>query len=314
MKTKQWMPLIMAATLGLALTGQAATVTPGSGGYTASMAFKKKDMKGGEAISSFTALPNSWCDPQANPSIPGNTSFDACYGSTLGAKWFLLDLTKLPKQEVKKIRVTITASSQSTTGVVPPAITVFQGYQKEGVWDAWFPNTFQSSPPFWASKLKPFNDSKTGTPAWTTAYSPSRNIGDTTIEAEMKLKSGKKNLNNNYLTVVVGGDIQQLDKIQEVGFNLTVKIAKPAKPCNDDNDDDNDDCDDGGGNNGGGAGGFDACGCPAKTLWHPEMNHCMAIGLCDLPEYKGQCQTGDQCIACSKNGIPQRPKPGGVCP
>lgn len=294
MKTKQWMPLVMAATLGLALTGQAATVTPGSGGYTASMAFKKKDMKGGEAISSFTALPNSWCDPQANPSNPGNTSFDACYGSTLGAKWFLLDLTKLPKQEVNKIKVTITASSQSTTGVVPPAITVFQGYQNEGAWGAWFPNKFQST--FWASKLKPFSDSKTGTPAWTTAYSPSRNIGDTTIEAEMNLKSGKKNLNNNYLTVVVGGDIQQLDKIQEVGFNLTVKIAKPVKPGS------------------GGAGGFDACGCPGGTLWHPEMNHCMAIGLCDLSQYKGQCQTGDQCIACSKNGIPQRPKPGGVCP
>jgi len=63
-----------------------------------------------------------------------------------------------------------------------------------------------------------------------------------------------------------------------------------------------------------GTGGFDACGCPSGTLWHPEMNHCMAIGLCDLPEYKGQCQAGDQCIACSKNGIPQRPKPGGICP
>jgi hypothetical protein len=289
MKIKQWMPLIMAATLGLALTGQAATVTPGSEGYTASMAFKKKDMKGGEAISSFTALPNSWCDPQANPTIPSNTSFDACYGSTQGTGWFLLDFTKLPNQQVGKIKVTITASSQSTSGLVPPAITVFQGYQNEGVWDAWFPNTFQSSPPFLASKLKPFNDSKTDTPAWTTAYSPGGGIDSTSIEAEMKLKPGKKNVNNNYLTVIVGGDIHDLVKNQPAGFNLAVKITQPVKKS---------------------AKGIDACGCSPGTLWHPEMNHCMAIGRCDDPQYKGQCQTGDQCIACGY----KRPKPGGACP
>jgi len=300
MKTKQWMPLVMAATLGLALTSQAATVTPGSGGYAASMAFKKKDMKSGETVfPSFTALPNGWCAPHANPTNPANTSFDACYGFAEGSKWFLLDLTKLPKQEVGKVKVAITASSQSTSGLVPPAITVFQGYQNEGAWGAWFPNEFQGSPAFWANKLQPFTGGKTNSSGWATAYSATSSTGgiDTiNVEGDLVLKKGKKNLNNNYLTVIVGGDTHKLGDTAPVNFNLSVKISKPVKP------------------GGGGAGGFDACGCPAKYLWHPEMNHCMAIKLCDLAEYKGQCQTGDQCIACSKNGIPQRPKPGGVCP
>jgi hypothetical protein len=299
MNIKQWTPLIMAATLGLAMACQAATVSPGSGGYTASIAFKKKDLRTGEVTQNFSTTPISWCNPTVNPNNPNpaNTSFDGCYGSAGDAKWFLLDFTKLPKQEVGKIKVTITASSHSSTGLVPPAITVFQGYQDGGTWGTWFPNQFQGSPSFWASKLMPFTGGTTNSSGWATAYSASSSTGgidSISVEGDLKLKKGRKNAQYNYLTVIVGGDTHKLGENQAVDFTLGVKIAKPVKP--------------------GGGGGFDACGCPAGTLWHHEMNHCMAIGLCDLEEYKGQCQTGDQCIACSKNGVPQRPKPGGVCP
>lgn len=35
---------------------------------------------------------------------------------------------------------------------------------------------------------------------------------------------------------------------------------------------------------------IDSNGCTiGSTCWHPQMNHCMAKSLCDLPQYAGQC-------------------------
>ncbi|CAL1241374.1 hypothetical protein [Candidatus Methylocalor cossyra] len=295
-------PLVLLAALGSVGSAGAAQVIGGTGiGYStnpitmvARLVFDKKDLKPGAAplvVKSgdnvappeqqdmpITVPPTksmAWCDPVSNPTErPVPTDFSKCYGWAMFSKWFLIDLSALKKQGVGAVWVSIRASrleDQTALGDLIPALTVWRGQQNLGSTNHWYPNMFQTTPPFWAWKLTPFTGP--GNQGWATAYdSASKNTA--AVIGKVPLKGGDK----DYLTVAVGGDARHLDPKQkhDVNFQLAVSIAK-KKPVQDSTPPP--------------AGGkIDQYGCTVgATCWHPPMNHCMAVSLCNLPQYKGEC-------------------------
>lgn len=265
--------LLFALFSGLAT---AATVNPGTGLYAATLAFKRADTrpKASATLQTGTVGSMAWNDPAANPEIPGNLDFSKAYGSTQEAKWFLLDLNKLKKQGVGAIWVTISVSQVSDATApandLVPALTVWQGNLGSTTGEAWFPNTFQSSPSFWGQGLTAFIDVD-NKPASATASGTDNT--KTSVIGRVKLKKGKQ----NFLTVAVGGDERLPENKHPVNFKLEVKLSrKKPTPSN---------------NGGGGSGAqFDSYGCKiGSTCWHPQMSHCMAVATCNDAQFAGEC-------------------------
>jgi hypothetical protein len=314
MKTLKCWPFLMTAFLCMAGTAQSAVIASGETGIgsVANITFDKTDLKSDAPVSIHTGtnftppeqnIPyvkpslvpmtksDAWCDPSANPLQPENTSYDLCYGNAYDARWIVLDFNKLKKQGIGKVAVSITAKRYTIGDInlpinnLVPALAVFQGLQNQGAWGKWFPNTFQTTPPFWGWKLTPFKDGATESAGWATAYTPTGGQSEITVDGVLKLVGG----NNNYLSVAVGGDARDPANIHDVNFELAVKVAKyvAPKPGPSPNSCPN--------------GivippGYDACGCKTGTHWHPQMNHCMADAL--FAGYEGEMVTGAQCAAC----------------
>lgn len=210
----------------------------------------------------------AWCDDATNP--PAGSIPDTCYGWGMHSKWFLIDLSALKAQGLSKVSVSIDVKryigAEPAKSDMIPALTVWRGNQNLGPLLHWYPSQFQATPPWWGWLLSPWTD-KTN-PGYMSAYG----VGAQTVanvNGEFKLKGGSQ----DYLTVAVGGDAKHTDPSlkHEVYFELVVDVKKT----------------------GGGGGGdvIDPNGCVVgKTCWHPPMNHCMSVDLCNLPQYKGQCE------------------------
>jgi hypothetical protein len=269
----------------------AAEITPNFGiGYTARLVFHKLDTKkdappltlhSGQSLNSpggeTTVIPMTksmaWCDPAVTPvsdAVP-----DTCYGWAMYAKWFLIDLSNLKNQGLDSVIVTIDAKRYAGPKVenndLVPAVTVWRGYQNLGPYLHWFPSQLQATPEWWGWQLAPFTN-KTN-PGFLSA----KGVGNediASVSGKFKLKGKKR----DFLTVVVGGDAKHNDPAQkhDVHFELVVDVKRISSA--------------GGGGGGGGTGGLDPYGCViGKTCWHPPMNHCMSVDLCNLPQYQGQC-------------------------
>ncbi|HWO99619.1 MAG TPA: hypothetical protein VNL74_03215 [Methylococcus sp.] len=267
----------------------AAEIEPNYGiGYSARLVFQKSDTKkgapaltlhSGETLNSpggeTTVIPMTksmaWCDPAILPgsgTVPGT-----CYGWAMHAKWFLIDLSNLKKQGLGSVIVTIDArryaGPNAENNDLIPAITVWRGYQNLGPHLHWFPSQFQATPDWWGWQLAPFTD-KTN-PGFLSA----KGVGDESI-ASVSGKFKLKGKNQDFLTVAVGGDAKHDDPAQkhDVNFELVVDVKRVPTA----------------GGGGGGGGGLDPYGCViGKTCWHPPMNHCMSVDLCNLPQYQGEC-------------------------
>lgn len=320
MNIKQLLLLILIACSGVA---SAADKIGGYGiGYTARLVFQKADtQKTASAVMLKTGddlLPsqqensklspllvpviksNGWCDPLANPNKT-TADLSECYGWSAFSQWFLIDLSKLKAQKVSNVWVQISvkrfddADDDTTDDDLVPALTVWRGQQALGKFGDWYPNKFQVFDnkilllpdvfkQFWGWTLTPLSNVADSL-SWQTA-STATDKTTATITQKVALKGGDK----DYLTVAVGGDSQQAETQHNVNFKLLVKLSttKPtteiSEPC---------------------LinctptptpkptplpGSFDGCGCSVgNTCRHPQMNHCMAISACDLPQYKGQC-------------------------
>ncbi|QXP82658.1 hypothetical protein ABZN20_17445 [Methylococcus sp. ANG] len=256
--------------------------------YAAKFVFQKKDTKsgapalsvhsgqtigtpgdGGSPASIPTTKSMAWCDPATNPpagAVPGT-----CYGWAMHSQWFLIDLSGLKAQGLTKLNVTINAKryigSDPAKSDLIPALTVWRGNQNQGPHLHWYPNQFQTTPPFWGWLLSPWTD-KTNP-----GYMSANGVGPQTVASVngvFKLKGRKE----DWLTVAVGGDAQHGDPSQkhDVYFQLEVDVKQASS-------------------GGGGGTVIDPNGCTVgKTCWHPPMSHCMNVDLCNLPQYQGQCQ------------------------
>lgn len=296
--------LILVSLTGLA---NASEIIIGSGvPYTARLVFKKSDINKvadsndknvtitsgdellpeNQANSTLTAKPiptvlsNGWCDPTANPNT-STTDITQCYGRASQSQWFLLDLSKLGKRKVWA-QISLQKDENSTDDTLVPALTVWQGQQNQGLIDDWYPNRFQGydvkgkpdnsvSKAFWAWNLTPLNNSPDNE-SWVTA-SNSDNPDKVTVTQRVKLKGG----NSNYLTVIVASDNQE-NQNKNANYKLLVRLSRkkptlipgdtglPPPPKT------------------------DIYGCNiGLTCWHPQMNHCMAVNLCNDPKYLGEC-------------------------
>ncbi len=288
------------------------TLAESTGPWVANMVFSKQDLKSGTtgeiytgqavtpAVQSELATKGgvaqvvhptrsmAWCDPASNPD--GDTNIANCWGWAMFSKWVVIDLNALQKGN-SSVWVTITAEryndgdEDTTDDDLIPALTVFQGRQDVGVHLHSYPNKFQKDP-FWAWKLKPFAGGKTKSTGYSTAYATATE-DKAEVTGRVMLKSG----NNNYLTVAVGGDARHADASQKhpVNFKLKVKLSRKEPKSS--------------GNGSNNQGLFDACGCTKGVdQWHATMGHCMAVGECELPEWKNgppgiRCQTSDECDA-----------------
>lgn len=316
-------PLITVALACLSGSATAADVYGGSGlGFSnvasqwiANIVFNKQDLTSGTEVTIKTGddltpavqkefgtrliVPPTksmaWCDPVSNPDIPNNTDIAQCYGWAMFSKWTVLDFNALQKAGVGSVWVSITAKRYDdgtaeevgTDGkVLPgdddivPALTVFQGRQDVGAHLHWYPNKFQKQP-FWAFKLTPFAGGSTQSTGWSTGYFEQGNLDYANVIGKLKLKAGGQ----NYLSVVVGGDARHASASEkhDVNFLLSVRLSKkkPAAP----------------GGSGTAPGQLDKCGCEiGVTQWHPSMNHCMAISLCQpIAGTADECKTPEMC-------------------
>lgn len=174
----------------------------------------------------------SWCDSYANPLIRNNQDFGLCYGNGWQSNWYVLDLNALQKSGLKGVWVSVTAkriadgTETSADNLLVPALTVWQGKQTEGSNLQWFPQTFQSTPKFWANQLSPFTGGNTQSTGWATAYgaaTPDR----AEVTGWVKLQPGGR----NFLTVAVGGDarkqiVKQRTSDGQCKYALSVNVGK----------------------------------------------------------------------------------------
>lgn len=206
---------------------------------------------------------NGWCDLSANPT----TDLAECYGLSLSSQWFLLDLSKLGKRKIWA-EISVQNDEASTDDNLIPAVTVWRGQQTQGLFGDWYPSKFNGydesgkpdgsvSKAFWAWSLTPLNNNP-GKFSWATAAGTDNSSA--TVNQLISLKGGA----SNYLTVIVGSD-NQATQNQNANFKLSVKLS-------------------------GQEGKLDKYNCPIGVeCYHPQMKHCMAIAVCNDPQYKGQC-------------------------
>jgi hypothetical protein len=286
---KTLLTLLLGASL-MPNLADSADIQGGAGiGYTARLVFQKNDAKpdqpalvlqSGQVITppqqdamqldpiTIPATASmAWNDPAVNP-----TGGAEGYGWTHNSRWFLIDLSALKPLKTVYVQINLKREANAATpgqNDIIPALTVWRGYQDMGAVDDWYPNTFQASPAFWAWKLAPFTAADN--PGYATAYGGA----DETLASVMgKLKL--QGAGKDFLSVAVGGDSRDASNKHPVNFRLEVNVKKKMP----------------GAATGGGGGGpqIDSYGCDiGNTCWHPQMNHCMSIPLCDLPEYLGQC-------------------------
>ncbi|MGZ8216163.1 hypothetical protein [Methylomagnum sp.] len=227
----------------------------------------------------------SWCDDGAK-SLMSSTPSSGCYGWSMHSRWIVLDLNALQKAGLTNVWVSMTAKRYNDNDAVAtdddlvPALTVFQGRQDVGIHLHWFPSQFQQMADFWAWKLTPFTGGTTQSNGWATGYMASGSLDSANVTGRVKLKAGGQ----NYLTLVVGGDAKHATAAEkhDVNFQLDVKLSKTKPKSSTDNS---------------GGAKIDKCGCEiGKTQWHPSMNHCMAIDLCEpIAGTDDQCKTPAMC-------------------
>ena len=321
--------MVSLALMGMTASGQAAEIIGGTGlgfsnmagQWVANVIFNKDDLSSGiptniktgddltplkqQGFGSTLKVPATksmaWCDPASNPANSTNTDFNQCYGWAMHSKWVVLDFNEMQKKGVKTVYLRLTAKAyddgdHSDTDVTAsnklgdddlvPALTVFQGRQDVGAHLDWYPNKFQTETPFWAWKLSPFTGKATNnSTGWSTAYFAQGNLDKAVVTGKLALKAGGQ----NYLSVAIGGDARHsniADK-HDVNFQLDVEVSKKVLSASS-------------GSTSGGTkptGLLDRCGCEIGVdQWHPSMNHCMAIALCEpIAGTSDQCKTPAMC-------------------
>lgn len=238
-----------------------------------------------------------WCDPLANPNTR-TTDFNNCYGWSMYSRWFLVDLSKVSGTVWVQINVARYNNNDNdlTDDDLVPAMTVWRGKQSQGKFGDWYPNQFQgfdangkplsndSFKPFWAWTLTPLSLVSTN-PSWASAVKSSTKKSVTMIQ-----KVVNKPGDQDYLTIALSGDEHVSGALHDANFQLNVRIStkypttdlySEETPSNNSNS---------GSDFASGSTQIDTYGCTVNvTCWHPQMDHCMDIPLCDLAEYKGQC-------------------------
>lgn len=230
----------------------------------------------------------SWCDPAANPLIPGNTDIAQCFGRPSGSQFIVLDFNKLRKKGVRKAYLRLTLKSYDDNDIpgdpdedLVPALTVFQGRPDPNSplpW--WYPNKYQNDPGLADWSLKPFTGKATNNSAgWNTAWFGKNSSDRAVVTGKFMLQSGDQ----NYLTVAIGGDARHANFADQHLVNFRFDAYVDSKPllANDSRVPPE----------------IDACACTVGvTQWHPSMNHCMAIDLClPLIGTADHCKTPKMC-------------------
>jgi hypothetical protein len=294
-----------------------ATGASPTGPWVANIVFDKTDLKKGEPVAMKTGdaithprqaadaakngntqvVPTlksmSWCDTDGVKSLMSSAADTSkCYGWSMHSRWVVLDFNALQKAGTTSVWVSMTAKrfndndAVATDDDLVPALTVFQGRQDLGVHLHWYPSVLQDMANFWAWKLTPFTGGATKSNGWSTAYMapPQTSMDSANVTGRLKLKPGGQ----NYLTVVVGGDAKHATAAEkhDVNFELDVALSRKAPKST------------GGGDGGASAGGkLDKCACEiGVTQWHPSMNHCMAISLCEpIKGTPDECKTPEMC-------------------
>jgi len=173
----------------------------------------------------------SWCNSYSNPLIKNNEDFSTCYGNAQYSHWYVLDLNKLHQQGLKAVWISVAAERYPATsdsrGLVP-ALTLFKGHQTVGSTLSWYPQTFQTTPSFWANELQPFTGGRTRSTGWATAYGTgNQNLAE--VSGWVKLRPGGQ----NFLTVAVGGDAHRTEvtktTVNEHPYALVLRVSK-TKP------------------------------------------------------------------------------------
>jgi hypothetical protein len=231
----------------------------------------------------------SWCDPAANPIDPGNTNIAECFGSAADSQLLVLDLNKVRKKGAKKayLRLILKAydDGDHTLGDADedliPALTVYSGRPEQGQGLSWYPNKYQNDPALSQWQLKPFTGKDTNNSSgWTTGFFGDNSSHQVVLTGKLTLKAG----NQNYWIVAIGGDARHSNIAAKHPVNFKLSVLVDSKPLL--------------ANGGGNDAEIDVCGCTVGvTQWHPAMQHCMSISLCDLiagnPD--DHCKTPEMC-------------------
>jgi hypothetical protein len=237
----------------LAERAAAGEIHPGYGiGYEAKLIFDKSDTKpgaapvslhsgqtfstpgdGGNVTAIRTTASMAWCDPVINPdgAAPGT-----CYGWSHNSRWFLIDLSRLKKQGLGSVWVTLDlkrydsgpADDKDSKGNpqenddLIPALTVWRGNQNRGPHVHWYPAEHQETPEFWGWLLQRTPFVKTlPMDCFASAYAtPMQDLA--TVHGKFKLRGG----NQDYLTVAVGGDAKDPNSKHPVHYELVVDVKK----------------------------------------------------------------------------------------
>lgn len=228
----------------------------------------------------------SWCDPAANPIDPANTNIAECFGSAADSQFLVLDLNKVRKKGAKKAYLRLTLKAYDDGDHSPgdadedliPALTVYSGRPEQGQGLSWYPNKYQNDPALSQWQLKPFTGKDTNNNSgWTTGFFGDNSSSQVTLNGKLTLKPG----NQNYWTVAIGGDARHSNLAAKHPANFRLSVLVDSKPIKAGIDKE-----------------IDACGCTVGvTQWHPAMQHCMSISLCngiaDNPD--DHCKTPEMC-------------------
>jgi hypothetical protein len=226
---------------------------------------------GGSPASIPTTRSMAWCDPAVMP--PGGAP-GTCYGSARHSQWFLIDLSRLRRQGLRRVKVTINAKryagAEPAKSDLIPALTVWRGNQTLGPTLDWFPSQHQATPPFWGWLLHPWIGQVN--PGFLSAHGVGPQT-EASISDTLTLSGRLVGPRADFLTVAVGGDAKHADPKQEhaVHFQFEVDVKRARRGLR--------------------PGDIDPLGCVVgQTCWHPPMVHCMAVDLCNLPQYLNECQ------------------------
>lgn len=240
---------------------------------------------------------SGWCDPSANPNTL-TKEYENCFGWSMYSRWFLIDLSKVSSTVWVQINVSRYKDNDSdlTDDDLIPAMTIWRGKQSQGKFGDWYPNQFQGFDnfgkplnndkfkPFWAWTLSPLSNISTNA-SWSSALESS-NQKSVTIIQKVVNKTGDQ----DYLTIALSGDDQLGGNLHDVNFQLNVRISSKYPVTDLYTEDTSIDSNNSVSGSGGQSSMIDTYGCTVNvTCWHPQMDHCMDIPLCDLAEYKGQC-------------------------
>jgi len=231
----------------------------------------------------------SWCDPAAHPLVPDNTNIADCFGSAADSQLLVLDLNKVRKKGAKKayLRLILKAYDDGDHSLgdadedLIPALTVYKGRPESGAGLSWYPNKYQNDPALSQWQLLPFTGKNTNNSSgWTTGFFGVNSFHQVVLTGKLSLESG----NQNYWTVAIGGDARHsnLAAKHPVNFRLSVLVDSKPLPAS-----------------AGSEKVIDACGCTVGvTQWHPAMQHCMSISLCNLiaDNPDDHCKTPEMCI------------------